>query len=122
MKIEKVKKVFVIICVFLVVAFLISTVSNAVTAADVEKFNATTHNATGIGAAQTIIGMVLDVVRLVGASVAVIMLMTVAAKYMVASSGDRADIKKYALNYVIGAVILFAATGILTVIRDTITK
>ena len=66
--------------------------------------------------------MVLDVVRLVGAAVAVVMLMTIAAKYMIASSGDRADIKKYAFNYVIGAIILFAASGILTIVRDTITK
>ena len=49
-------------------------------------------------------------------------LMTIAAKYMMASAGDRADIKKYAFNYIVGAVILFAASGILTMIRDSITK
>lgn len=114
-------KIIAIICILLIGVF-IANISNAVSASDVEKFNATTHTATGSGAVQTIIGMVLDVVRLIGASIAVIMLMTIGAKYMVASSGDRADIKKYAFNYVIGAVILFAASGILTALKNTIIK
>lgn len=120
MKKEIVKKIIVMMCILLCCA-LIAITSNAVTAEDVEGFIAS-DNPTGSGAIQAIIGMILDVVRLVGASVAVIMLMTVAAKYMVASSGDRADIKKYALNYVIGAIILFAASGILTAIKEAITK
>ena len=114
-------KIIAVIGILLIFAF-VANISNAVTVDDVNKFNATTHTATGSGAVQTIIGMVLDVVRLVGASIAVIMLMTIGAKYMIASSGDRADIKKYAFNYVIGAVILFAASGILTALKNTIIK
>ena len=113
-------KVIAVICV-LVCCISIASISNAVSTSDVEAFKGS-DSPTGSGAVQTIIGMVLDVVRLAGAAIAVVMLMTVAAKYMIASSGDRADIKKYALNYVIGAIILFAASGILTMIRDTITK
>lgn len=117
---KKVIKLIAIICVILC-SIAIVTTSNAVTAEDVAKFSGS-DGGTGAEPIRTIISMILDVVRLVGAAVAVIMLMTIAAKYMIASSGDRADIKKYALNYVIGAVILFAASGILTMIRDAITK
>ena len=119
MKIKIIKLIVVICIVFCAIA--IATTSMAVSAEHVQKFNG---SAGGVGAEpiRIIISMILDVVRLVGAAVAVIMLMVIAAKYMIASSGDRADIKKYAINYVIGAIILFAASGILTMIRDAITK
>ena len=65
-----------------------------------------------------IISAVLGVVRTAGAAVAIIILMTIAAKYIMASAGDRADIKKYAVNYVIGAIILFGTTGILGVVKS----
>ena len=35
-----------------------------------------------------------------------------------ASAGDRADIKKYAVNYIIGAIILFGTTGILGIVQN----
>ena len=54
--------------------------------------------------------------RLVGVGVAVIMLIVLAMKYMVAAPGDKADIKKHAIVYVVGAVVLFAATSILEII------
>lgn len=65
-----------------------------------------------------IISAVLGIVRTAGAAVAIVMLMTIAAKYIMASAGDRADIKKYAVNYVIGAIILFGTTGILGIVQN----
>lgn len=72
----------------------------------------------GSAAITKIISAVLSVVRTAGAAVAIIILMTIAAKYIMASAGDRADIKKYAVNYVIGAIILFGASGILGLVKD----
>lgn len=116
---KKIIKIISLICITLcVVSICIS--SNAVVTADNVKAFGGSSTAEGSGAVKKILATVLDVVRLVGAAVAVVMLMTIAAKYMIASSGDRADIKKYAFNYVIGAIILFAASGILTIIRDAI--
>ncbi len=63
------------------------------------------------------IGAVLNIVRMVGAAVAISMLMIIACKYIIASAGDKADVKKYAVNYIIGALILFGASGILTIIQ-----
>ncbi len=65
-----------------------------------------------------IIASILNIVRIIGVSVAVSMLIMVACKYIMASAGDKADIKKYAINYVIGALILFGASGIVTLARD----
>ena len=72
------------------------------------------------GAANSInkmIGAVLTVVQVIGVGVAVIMLVVLAIKYIAASPGDKAEIKKHAVVYVVGAVVLFAASGILGIIR-----
>lgn len=116
---KKVIKIISLICITLCIVS-IGISSNAVVSADNVKAFSGSTTAQGAGAIKKILATVLDVVRLVGAAVAVVMLMTIAAKYMIASSGDRADIKKYAFNYVIGAIILFAASSILTIIRDAI--
>lgn len=67
-----------------------------------------------------VISTSLNTVRTIGIAVAVVMLMTVACKYIMASAGDKADIKKYAFNYVIGALVLFGAAGIVTIIKNVI--
>lgn len=66
---------------------------------------------------QNIAGIVLAVAQVVGISVAVIMLIVLAIKYMSSAPNDRAEIKKHAVVYIVGAVILFAASGILGIIR-----
>ncbi len=73
------------------------------------------------GAAQSvnnIIGAILTIVQVVGTGVAVIMLVVLAIKYISAAPGDKADIKKHAVVYVVGAVVLFAASGILGIIKN----
>ena len=65
-----------------------------------------------------IIGAVLTVAQVVGTGVAVIMLVVLAIKYIAAAPGDKAEIKKHAVVYVVGAVILFAATQIIAIIAE----
>ena len=67
--------------------------------------------------ATNIVGAIISVMRIVGTGVAIIMLTAVAIKYLSAAPGDRADIKKHAVVYVVGAVVLFGASGILTIIQ-----
>lgn len=69
---------------------------------------------------KNIIGTILSVIRTVAAAIAVVILIVIACKYIIASAGDRADIKKYAINYIIGAVILFGASGILTLVQNLV--
>lgn len=64
-----------------------------------------------------IIGAVLTVIRTACAGIAVVILLVIGCKYMLASAGDRADIKKYAINYVIGAFILFGATALVSIAK-----
>lgn len=58
----------------------------------------------------------IGIARVVCMTIAIVMLLVIAMKYMISAPGDRADIKKHAVHYVIGAFILFAVTGILSII------
>lgn len=64
----------------------------------------------------------ISIMRVVGVSIATVMLLAVSIKYMISSAGDRADIKKHAIVYVVGAMLLFGAVGILGVIEDFTNK
>lgn len=65
-----------------------------------------------------IIGSVITIVQVVGVGVAIIMLIVLAIKYISAAPGDKADIKKHAVVYVVGAIVLFAASGLLGIIKN----
>lgn len=64
------------------------------------------------------LGTAISVVRIVGTGIAIIMIMIIGVKYMIAAPGDRADIKKHAVPFVIGAVVLFGTSQILGVILE----
>ena len=67
--------------------------------------------------ATDIVGAIISVTRIIATGIAIIMIVVVAMKYMMAAPGDRADIKKHAVVYIVGAVVLFGASGILTIIQ-----
>ncbi len=69
-------------------------------------------------AASNIVGAVITMVQIVAFAAAVIMLMFLGIKYITASPDGKAEIKKSATQYVVGAVILFAATGILQIVKS----
>ena len=63
-------------------------------------------------------GAVITIARVVCAAVAVAMLAILGMKYMSAAPSEKADIKKHAVVYIVGAVIMFACTGILGIIQQ----
>ena len=68
-------------------------------------------------AVANIIGVIINVAQIVGMGVAIIMLIVLAIQYIAASPEGKAEIKKNSTIYIVGAVILFAASGILGIIR-----
>ena len=64
-----------------------------------------------------IISMIINIAQIIGAGVAIIMLVVLAIQYISASPNGRAEIKKNSTLYVLGAIIIFAASGILGIIR-----
>ena len=65
-----------------------------------------------------IIGALINIIQIIGSGVAIIMLIVLAIKYISAAPGDKADIKKHAVVYVVGAIVLFAASGLLGIIKN----
>lgn len=95
---------------------------NQVFASDMmERINAQVNKTTTgsvITATENIAGSIIVIVQVVCAGVAVAMLCAVAMKYMTSAPSEKADIKKHAIVYVVGAVVMFAATGILEIIQN----
>ena len=65
---------------------------------------------------------VLGIVQYICYAAAVILLIILGVKYMTASPDGKAEIKKSAVQYVIGAALVFAAGAILGIISGTASK
>ena len=112
---EKVKKIF------LVILILIISLSGVVLAEDsditniVENTNPTVpESTTFITAANTIIGGI----QLVCNIIAILIIIVVGIKYMMGSVEEKADYKGKIFAYIIGAVILFGISNILSLISN----
>lgn len=119
---EFVKK---LICIILVLIFLCCIITSSVHA----RFATETEFDEGAELGEEVDDAVnntaitaITIARVVGATIAIVMLFAIAIKYMVSSAGDRADIKKHAVAYIVGAVILFGAVGILGAIQGIADK
>lgn len=67
------------------------------------------------------VGAVMGAVRIIATGVAIVMISVVAMKYLMAAPGDRADMKKASIQYVVGAVLVFGAANILTILVNAFT-
>lgn len=65
-------------------------------------------------------GQIAGIAAAVGATAAIVILLWLAIKYMIAAPEEKAGIKKSATIYFIGAIILFGASGLLALIRGFI--
>ncbi len=65
-----------------------------------------------------IAGTAITVTQVISIGVAIIMLIVLAMKYMSSAPGDKATIKNHAVVYVVGAIVMFACTGILGIIKQ----
>lgn len=68
--------------------------------------------------AENFANAVIVILRVVGVAMAMGILLIIAMKYMVAAPGEKADVKKYAINYTIAAVIIFGASNIIAIIFE----
>lgn len=111
-----------LILIFSVLFGTFELVSNADYATQMSGLLSDSENYTDktntVSKVNTVTGTIITSIRVIGVAVAIVMLLTVAMKYMTAAPGDKADIKKSAIQYVVGAIVLFAVTGILGIINQ----
>lgn len=112
------KKSMKIVSVLLTI-MVVFALTTSVFATGWDGYTPTAKDTTGASeAVGNMANAILSVVQVVGIAVAVIMLIVLAIKYISAAPSDKADIKKHAVVYVVGAVVLFGAAGIMEIIKN----
>lgn len=113
MRNKKMKLVFtILLAIFCVVCMANTTFADNFnfTAFDTEK------NDDADDAVENIMGTGIVVVRTVGTGISIAMLSYVGIKYMLASPSEKADFKRSAIIYVVGAVLVFVGSNLLVII------
>jgi len=119
MKITMFKKMIVIILLSIIMyGFVIMPSYAMFSKENVKTWANTTASNSAVSSTQSIVGGVIAALRIVCMGVAITMLLVLAMKYMSAAPSEKADIKKHAVVYVVGAVVMFAASGLLTIIGN----
>lgn len=72
----------------------------------------------GLAQANKIRNRVLFIVQLVGSIIAVSMLIVLGIKYMTAAPDGKAEVKKQAIIYIVGAILLFGSVSIVEIIKN----
>lgn len=72
--------------------------------------------------AQKTMGTAITVIRIIATGVAVVMLSYMGIKYMMAAPSEKAEFKKSAFIYILGAILIFAAGNILGIIVNMTTS
>lgn len=118
------RKVVRIISILLMVLMVVTMLSTAAFASSTwdnvnpDIFNGAKDNSGATASATNIIGSIISIVQVIGMGVAIIMLVVMAIKYISAAPSEKAEIKKSATIYIVGAIVLFAASGILGIIKN----
>ena len=76
---------------------------------------------TDVGGADATIGKVtstiLEAVRYAGYGISLIMLTFIFIKYMLSGASEKAEVKKNLIPFAIGAIVLFAASSIVSILK-----
>ncbi|MCL2341506.1 MAG: pilin [Firmicutes bacterium] len=104
-----------IVTVLLIALMLISTVTTVFAggAPDPSKYTGDTSNTNAI---ENIGQRILGIVQVVGSIAAVIILVVLGIKYMMGSAEEKAEYKKTMIPYLIGAILIFAASNLASMI------
>ena len=97
----------------LITIIMILTLATSVFAIDPGSI---TGNTTNTEAVQNIGQRILGIVQVVGSIAAVIVLVVLGIKYMMGSAEEKAEYKKTMIPYIIGAVLIFAASNLASMI------
>lgn len=105
---KKMKRIFSVVLTFVLLIAMSATVFAKVPGIK-NPTNSTIDN---------VAGNALGWVRWFGYAIAVAMLLYIGIKYMMASANEKADLKKGSINYVIGAVLVAAASTLVGAFVD----
>jgi trbC/VIRB2 family len=108
--------------ILVIAMMLVSTVSTVFAEGAAEVLGKLKGNTGAATAVTTTANNIIGIVQVICYAAAVIMLVMLGVKFITASPEGKAEIKKSAIIYVIGAVIVFAAGTLLSVISSVSTN
>ena len=104
------KKSLKILSTIMVIALTVVMISsNVALAVNPGNFSGTQVSSDGVTKTGNLI---IGIVQTVGTIVAIVMLIVIGIKYMMGSAQEKAEYKKTMIPYLIGAVLIFAASNI----------
>ena len=115
------KKLNKILTVFMLVIMLFAFVSPVFASGDIKQ-NFNFSSSTTATDLQTKLGNVWGIISMAANFIAVVMVVIAGIRYMFASADQKADIKKQTIILIIGAVFIFAAGRIVSLISSTATS
>jgi len=122
MKKTTINRILKITTILVIAMMLVSTVSTVFAEGAAEVLGKLKGNTGAATAVTTTDNNIIGIVQVICYAAAVIMLVMLGVKFITASPEGKAEIKKSAIIYVIGAVIVFAAGTLLSVISSVSTN
>lgn len=107
----KKKKILVILITTMSMLIILSNITTVLATSGIAP------NTVHVPAFEKPMKVLIGIFEVVTVAVGIIMLIVLAIKYMTASAGDKAEIKKHAAVYIVGACLAFGATGVLSIIK-----
>lgn len=112
-KVDKIAKVTATVLLVIMILTMVST--------SVFAWSVSVNPNTSASGATTVTGLgnnIVGIIQVVGYVVAVVMLVIIGIKYITSSPDGKAEVKKTALFYVLGAVLIAGAATIVGVVFD----
>lgn len=106
-----------LLSIIAITMLLLATASNFVYAIDPGAISIN-YSGSGVTDVQSFGGKVIGVIQAVGSVVAVAILVVLGIKYMMGSTEEKAEYKKTLIPYVIGAVLIFAASQVAGIVYN----
>lgn len=103
------KKISKIVYAIMVIAVIMSILSTVFAVVEPKNITIDTNNT---GSVTKIGGQITGFIQVVGSVVAVAILIVLGIKYMMGSAEEKAEYKKTMLPYIIGAILIFAASNL----------
>lgn len=113
---NKIMKIVTVLAIIAMIATMMSAIFAAEGASDV--LDTLKGNTTAANQITGIISNVIGIVQVICYAAAIIMLIILGVQFITASPEGKAQIKKSAIQYVIGAIIVFAAGTLLGIIAN----
>ena len=110
------KKFSKMISIIMMLVLLFITVSNVVFAAPPNPGQYTGDDDYSVDTVTTLGNQIIQIISTIGSIASVIVLIVLGIKYMMGSAEEKAEYKKTMIPYIVGAILIFAATTIANVV------